>query len=86
MSLDASVTLIVGTIFIPCIVYLIQALVRLGRAINRNTEEIIELKTLLTRGVEPRIDHCEEDIGILYDRTNKHGEALAALQATHRGK
>lgn len=56
----------------------------LFRAINRNTEEVIELKTCLKKGVEPRIDKCEQDIDTLYDRTNEHGKALAALEAKQR--
>jgi hypothetical protein len=87
MSIDTIVQAVIavsGTILVPGVGYLYKAISSLYKAIDRNTEEVIELKACLKSGVEPRLNKCEGDIDTLYARSNEHGEAIAALKAKQR--
>jgi hypothetical protein len=64
---------IIGSIVIPL-------LFRLVGTINKNTEELVELKACIRQGLEPRVRECEQDIGHLYTRTNRHDMDIAVLQ------
>jgi hypothetical protein len=77
MSIDTIVQVVIAiatTILVPGVYCLF-------RAINRNTEEIVQLKTLLTSGIEPRLDEHDEDIRNLYKCTGEHGRDIAVLKA-----
>ena len=77
MSIDTVVNIViaaVGSILVPCVIYLVQALSKLNETLTR-------LETRITSGVEPRLDKCEGSIGALYDKTNEHDKAIAALEA-----
>jgi hypothetical protein len=80
MSIDTIVQIIIAiatTILVPSVIYLVQAISRLNETMTRLEERIIS-------GVEPRLDKCEDNIGSLFERTNEHGKALAALEAKQR--
>jgi len=77
LTLAIQITLVaVGTILIPCIFKLVGA-------INRNVEALARLEEYIKRGVEPRLHKAEGDIGSLFERTNRHGERITALEAKH---
>jgi hypothetical protein len=81
MSIDTLAqiaTAVATSVLVPSVIWLVKAILRLNETMTR-------LETKISDGVEPRLAQCEGDIETLYDRTNEHGKALAALKATHPG-
>jgi hypothetical protein len=82
MSIDTIVQIIiaaVGTILVPCVIYLVKAISRLNETMTRLEERV-------TSGVEPRIKDCEGDINELYIRTNDHGQRIAVIESKQKNQ